>query len=101
MSTIDIPHAAPRADRQYRQGHRAAPPPDRIEIGDEEFVRDEVFCDEVLAGCTRKTAKRYEAEGLPFLWIAGIKYRPLNEGKRWLTARVVRKQARKRLRGTK
>jgi hypothetical protein len=33
-----------------------------------------------------------EAEGLPYILIAGRKYRPLNEGRAWLAARIVRKR---------
>ena len=42
-----------------------APSP-RITIPGDTLVTDEAFCDEVLAGAHRKTANRYEAEGLPF-----------------------------------
>jgi hypothetical protein len=38
----------------------------------------------------RRTARRLEAEGLPFAMVAGRKYRPLNQGRRRLAARIQR-----------
>jgi hypothetical protein len=32
-----------------------------------------------------------KAEGLPFAMVAGRKYPPLNEGRRWLAARIQRR----------
>ena len=46
------------------------------------------FCRVVLDGATRRTARRLEAEGLPFVMVAGRKYRPLNEGRAWLARRI-------------
>jgi hypothetical protein len=49
----------------------------------------------VLAGANRRTAKRYEREGLPFVMVAGKKYRPLGQGRAWLASRItVRKRRR-------
>lgn len=67
-----------------------SPPPRRIDLGDEMLVIDEDFCSEVLAGAARRTAKRLEFEGLPFAMVAGRTYRPLNEGRAWLAARIQR-----------
>ena len=44
-------------------------------------------------GANRRTAKRYEREGLPFVMVAGKKYRPLGQGRAWLASRItVRKR---------
>jgi hypothetical protein len=64
--------------------HRA--PADRIQLPNDTLVLDAIFCAEVLGGATRRTGRRLEAEGLPY--VAGRKYRPLNEGRAWLTARI-------------
>ena len=62
----------------------------RIELPDGEVaVTDEEFCTYVLNGATRRTAKRYEHEGLPRLEIRGRIFRPLRAGQKWLAARIV------------
>jgi hypothetical protein len=62
----------------------------RIELPDGEVaVTDEEFCAYVLNGATRRTAKRYEREGLPRLEIRGRIFRPLRAGQQWLGARIV------------
>lgn len=63
----------------------------RIEIPGDVLIPDAEFCRVVLAGATRRTASRLEAKGLPFVMVAGRKYRPLNEGRRWLAARIQRR----------
>jgi hypothetical protein len=65
----------------------------RIELVDEVLISDEEFCATVLAGVNRRTAKRYEREGLPFVMVGGRKYRPLGQGRAWLASRIkVRKR---------
>ena len=63
-------------------------PPSRVEIPGDTLLIDEDFCREVLGGCTRRTAKRLEAEGLPFIKLRGRTYRPLNAGRAWLAAQI-------------
>jgi hypothetical protein len=65
--------------------------PRRIEIANDVLIIDEDFCAEVLAGATRRTGSRLEAEGLPYTFIAGRKYRPLRESQAWLAARIQRR----------
>lgn len=62
-----------------------------IEIPGDVLVPDNEFCTDVLAGATRRTGGRLDAEGLPYVIIAGRKYRPLHEGRAWLANRIVRK----------
>jgi len=70
------------------------PAPVRIEIGGDILVTDEEFCATVLAGVNRRTARRYELQGLPHVMIGGRKFRPLNAGRAWLAARIkVRRRA--------
>jgi hypothetical protein len=63
----------------------------RIEIPGDVLVSDEEFCIEVLAGATRRSAQKLDAEGCPFVIVNNQKYRPLEEGRRWLAARIKRK----------
>jgi len=62
--------------------------PSRVETPNDILIPDEDFCREVLGGCARRTAKRYEREGLPYILIRGRKYRPLQAGRTWLASRV-------------
>jgi len=62
-----------------------------IDIPGDKLVPDAEFCNEVLGGATRRTAQKLDALGLPFAIIANKKYRPLNEGREWLAARIQRK----------
>jgi hypothetical protein len=59
-----------------------------IEIPGDVLIPDDEFCREVLNDCARRTAKRYEMQGLPFVMIGGRKFRPLNAGREWLAARI-------------
>ena len=65
--------------------------PRRIELSDDVLIIDEDFHKEVLAGASRRTGKRLEAEGLPGVVVTGVKYRPLNAGRAWLSDRITRK----------
>ena len=70
-----------------------------ITIPGDLLIPDDEFCREVLDGATRRTARRYERDGLPFVMIRGRKFRPLNAGREWLARRiqaVVRPQRRRR-----
>jgi hypothetical protein len=64
----------------------------RIEIPGDVLVADDDFDHEVFGrNVDPRTKRRMEAKGFPFTIIAGCKFRPLNEGRRWLAARIVRK----------
>ena len=67
-------------------------PARRITIPGDVLIPDSEFCVEVLDGATSRTARRLEAEGLPFVMVRGRKYRPLNEGRAWLAGRIQRRQ---------
>jgi hypothetical protein len=64
-----------------------------IVIPGDVLLPDPEFCVEVLDGATRRTARRLEAQGLPFVMVRGRKYRPLNEGRAWLAARIQRRNS--------
>jgi hypothetical protein len=72
--------------------------PRRIELADDVLIIDEDFCQEVLGAASRRTAKRFEAQGLPHIMIAGAKYRPLRAGRIWLADRIRKNQTQKRRR---
>jgi hypothetical protein len=59
-----------------------------ITIPGDVLISDDEFCREVLDGATRRTARRYEREGLPFVMVRGRKFRPLNAGREWLAGRI-------------
>jgi hypothetical protein len=59
-----------------------------ITIPGDLLIPDDEFCREVLDGATRRTARRYEHDGLPFVMIRGRKFRPLNAGREWLARRI-------------
>jgi hypothetical protein len=63
----------------------------RIEIPGDVLVVDEDFCRQALAGASKRTAKRLEEEGLPYVMVAGWKFRPLNAGLAWLAGRITRR----------
>jgi hypothetical protein len=63
-------------------------PPERIELENDTLVLDEIFHREVLGGASRRTGKRYEKSGLPFVTLRGYKYRPLRAGREWLERQI-------------
>lgn len=65
-------------------------PSRRIELADDTLVLDEEFCAVVLGGAVRRTSQRLDKDGCPHIYIGGKKYRPLNEGRAWLAARIRR-----------
>jgi hypothetical protein len=88
-----------RSDDHGSDGdHRSDSVPRRIDLGNEVLVPDAEFCAEQLGGATRRTGSRLDGEGLPYVIIAGRKYRPLNEGRTWVANRIVRKQPQRALR---
>jgi hypothetical protein len=67
------------------------PPSRRIEIPGDTLILDEEWCDLGLAGATRRTSQRLDKKGCPYVYIAGKKYRPLEECRRWLASRIKRR----------
>jgi hypothetical protein len=65
--------------------------PRRIEIPGDTLVLDEEFCALVLGGAVRRTSQRMDKDGFPYIYVANRKYRPLNEGRAWLAARIKRR----------
>jgi hypothetical protein len=62
------PHERP-LDKRRRQTR-----PERIVVGDEIFARNDVLA--ARYGVSERTLNRGDAEGAPFLFFGGVKYRP-------------------------
>jgi hypothetical protein len=60
-----------------------------IQIPDDILIPDAEFAEKV--GATRRTLGNYDNEGCPYAIIAGVKYRPLNEGLTWIASRIQRR----------
>jgi hypothetical protein len=58
-----------RLDPRRRELH-----PERVAIGDETFIRNDVQAKQL--GCSERSVDRGDKHGAPFLFIGGIKYRP-------------------------
>jgi hypothetical protein len=59
-----------------------------IDIPGDVLITDAEFCREVLDDATRRTSRRYDREGLPYVMIRGRKFRPLNAGRAWIAGRI-------------
>lgn len=66
MDTIAEP---PRLDPRRREAH-----PERIVVGDEVFLRNDVQARQL--GCSERSVNRGDRHGAPYLFIGGVKYRP-------------------------
>jgi hypothetical protein len=53
------------------------------------LILDAEFAEKI--GATRRTLANYDREGCPFTIIAGVKYRPLEEGLNWFASRIKRR----------
>jgi hypothetical protein len=60
----------------------------RIQIDGDVLLTDEDFCNEVLAGASRRHAAHLDSKGLPFVILRGRKWRPLNAGRTWLAKQI-------------
>jgi hypothetical protein len=59
------------------------------------LIPDGEFAEKV--GATRRTLGSYDKEGCPFTIIAGVKYRPQNEGLNWFASRIQRRNPQRRV----
>jgi hypothetical protein len=64
----------------------------RIEINEDFLIPDGDFCQESLGGATRRTSQRLDKQGLPYVMIAGRKWRPVKACRAWLANRIVVKR---------
>jgi hypothetical protein len=68
MTILEHTSAAPR----HRRGR--AERPERIVVNGETLVRNDIKAQEL--GATERTINRGDAHGAPFVYVAGVKYRP-------------------------
>jgi hypothetical protein len=73
------------------EGHNRRAPAERIEIPGDTLLIDSLWCKEVLGGASRKTGNRLDAQGAPYVFIRGYKYRPLLEGRAFVAGRIKRR----------
>jgi hypothetical protein len=62
----------------------------QIQLDGDVAIPDEDFRRQYLNGATHRTATTYDKQGLPYLIVNGIKMRPLEACKQWLTKRIQR-----------
>jgi hypothetical protein len=72
------------AGRRGRTAH-----PERIPLNDDELLRNDLIARE--CGCSERSVNRGDANGAPFVLIAGIKYRPIKAYREYLAGRIERK----------
>jgi hypothetical protein len=64
--------------------------PERIPLADgEEAVRNDIIAQE--QGTSERTMNRQDRDGAPYLYFGNVKYRPINEYRAFLAARIQRK----------
>jgi hypothetical protein len=72
-------------DNVAKDRHRAARP-ERITIGDDEFVRNDLIAKE--CGISERTVNRGDKRGAPYVLIGGVKYRPLKRYHQYLVGQI-------------
>jgi len=75
---------APRLGRPRR-----ADRPERIEIGDDTLVRNDLIAG--MMGTSERDVNRGDAHGAPYTYVGGCKYRPLKAYHQYLSARIQRR----------
>ena len=60
--------------------------PERMIIGGVEVVRNDVVARE--KGTTERTINRGDARGAPYIYIAGVKYRPIEDYDKFLLGQI-------------
>jgi hypothetical protein len=73
--------AEQRLDPRRRELH-----PERVVIGDETFIRNDVQAKQL--GCSERSVDRGDKHGAPFLFIGGIKYRPERRYAAFIMSRI-------------
>jgi hypothetical protein len=90
MSILDTVKTKDRRRRSAR--------PERLVIGGEELVRNDVVARE--KGESERTTNRGDARGAPYIYIAGVKYRPIERYHKFMLGQIqVRNQPATKRRG--
>jgi hypothetical protein len=84
-------------DNAVLKGRRRAARPERILIGDEQMVRNDVLAQE--QGVSERSLNRGDAHGAPYIMLFGVKYRPLRRYHEFLLKQIqIRNQSSRRRR---
>ena len=83
-----------RLDPRRRELH-----PERVVIGDETFIRNDVQAKQL--GCSERSVDRGDKHGAPFLFIGGIKYRPEKRYAAFIMDRIQERKPEPRSRKTR
>lgn len=95
MSDLNTSESGTRPTKDRRRSAR----PERIMIGGVEFARNDVLAAE-QGGVTERTINRGDKDGAPFIYIGGVKYRPVERYHQYMLGRIqVRNQTPLRRRG--
>jgi hypothetical protein len=81
----DLSLAAVPAARLAKDRRRSARP-ERITIGGEEMVRQDVLAHE--QGTTERTINRGNARGAPYIYLYGVKYRPIERYHKFMLGQI-------------
>jgi hypothetical protein len=65
--------------------------PERIDIGSDELVRNDLIPQELGLGTSERTVNRGDKDGAPYTYIGGVKYRPINAYRQFLASCVERR----------
>jgi hypothetical protein len=72
---------------RFRAMHIPLPHGDKL-VPDAEFLK-------AAGGVTARTGSNWDKQGCPHAYIAGMKYRPWNEGFAWIASRIKRRNPRR------
>jgi hypothetical protein len=73
--------ATPTLDKRRREAK-----PERLRIGDETFVRNDIKARE--QGVCERTLNRLDCDGAPYLFVGAVKYRPETRYDAFLLGRI-------------
>jgi hypothetical protein len=79
MSDIDT-----AIDRRY---NRRQSRPERIDIGDDVLVRNDLVAEE--EGVCVRTLNRGDAKGDPHIYVGNVKYRPIRAHREWRANQII------------
>ena len=95
MSDLTPFESGTRPTKDRRRSAR----PERLWIGGVEFARNDVVAQQ-QGGITERTINRGDKDGAPYIYIGGVKYRPIEQYHQFLLGRMqVRNQPPAKRRG--
>jgi len=74
------------ASNAPRNSRRRESRPERISLGDEELVRNDIIAKD--HGTSERTVNRGDAKGAPYTYIGNVKYRPLKAYRQFLASGI-------------